>query len=78
MLNVTIVYPAGEATLWDFATNRIPWIVVRARPIEVPPEFLSTAIAEAGPARERFKAWVEQLWREKDEEIARILAESRA
>lgn len=78
MLDVTIVYPESEATLWDFATNRIPWIVVRARPIEVPPEFLSTAIAEAGPARERFKAWVEQLWRDKDEEIARILVESRA
>lgn len=77
MLDVTIVYPESDVTLWDFATNRIPWIVVHAREIEVPPEFFSAEITEAGPARERFKQWVEQIWREKDEEIGTILVKSR-
>ena len=77
MLDVTIVYPDFDATMWDFATNRIPWIVVRARTIQVPPEFCSAEVTEAGPARDRFKAWVDELWREKDEEIERILLESR-
>lgn len=78
MLDVTIVYPHRDVTMWDFITNRIPWVVVRARPIDVPPEFHSAAITEPGPARDRFKGWVETLWSAKDEEIARILVESRA
>lgn len=72
MLDVTLVYPEDDVSMWDFAANRLPWIVVHARRIEFPPEFVSAAITEPGPARERFKAWVEQLWREKDEEIERI------
>ncbi len=78
MLDVTLVYPHRDVTLWDFVTNRVDWILVRAREVAVPQEFHSTAIAEPGPARERFKDWVEKIWREKDEEIVRILLESRS
>lgn len=74
ILDVTIVYPRRDVTIWDFATNRVEWISVRCRRIPVPAEFLNAAITEAGPARERFKAWVEQLWREKDDAISSQLA----
>jgi 1-acyl-sn-glycerol-3-phosphate acyltransferase len=77
ILDVTLVYPKLEVTMVDFVSNRIPWIAVRARRIDVPREFLSAEITEAGPVRERFKEWVGELWRAKDEEIARILLESR-
>jgi 1-acyl-sn-glycerol-3-phosphate acyltransferase len=77
ILNVTLVYPHRDVTMWDFVTNRIPWIIIRARRIDVPPELLSAAITEPGPARERFKEWVDKLWSAKDEEITGILAESR-
>ena len=73
MLDVTLVYPHRDVTMWEFITNRIPWIVVRAKRIEVPPEFRTAAIVEPGPARERFKEWVESLWRAKDEEIQRVV-----
>jgi 1-acyl-sn-glycerol-3-phosphate acyltransferase len=73
MLDVTLVYPHRDVTLWDFVTNRIPWIVVRAKPIDVPPEFHSAAIVESGPARDRFGKWVDSLWRAKDEEIQRVV-----
>jgi len=76
-LDVTLVYPHRDTTMLDFVTNRVPWIIVRARRITVPPEFLSAAITEAGPARERFKEWVDELWRAKDEEIDRIVQETR-
>lgn len=77
VLDVTLVYPHRDVTMLDFVRNRVPWIVVHARQIDVPREFLSAEITEAGPARERFKVWVEELWRTKDEEITRILLESR-
>lgn len=73
ILDVTIVYPSRDVTIWDFVTNRVPWISVRCRHIDVPLQFVEGGITEPGPARDRFKEWVEQLWREKDAEISRQL-----
>jgi 1-acyl-sn-glycerol-3-phosphate acyltransferase len=77
MYDLTLVYPTREVTMWQFATNRVPWIEVRARRIEIPPEFHGAAITEPGPERERFKAWVEEIWREKDQVIEEVLASYR-
>ena len=77
VLDVTLVYPHRDVTMLDFVSNKIPWIVVSARRVDVPPEFLSAAITEPGQVREQFKVWVDELWRAKDEEISRILLESK-
>jgi 1-acyl-sn-glycerol-3-phosphate acyltransferase len=66
LFDVTIAYPGGDSTFWQFVTNRLPRISVRARPVLVPPEFFEAAITEPGPERDRFKAWIEEIWREKD------------
>ncbi len=72
VVDVTIVYPRQDVTLWEFLTNRIDQITVRARVLDVPPEFISAAITEPGPARERFREWIEQLWRDKDALIGQV------
>jgi 1-acyl-sn-glycerol-3-phosphate acyltransferase len=76
MLDVTIVYPEQDVTMWDYITNRIPRIVVRVRELDVPPEFYSAAVTEPGDVRARFKTWIEEVWREKDEQIDRVLVQS--
>lgn len=73
VLDVTLVYPAPDVTMWDYVTNRVPWIKVRVRRLDVPTEFYSAEITEPGPARERFKVWIEEVWRQKDELIARLV-----
>jgi 1-acyl-sn-glycerol-3-phosphate acyltransferase len=73
LYDVTLVYPTRDVTMWDFLSNKVPWIRIIGRRIDVPDEFRSDAIAERGPAREHFKQWMEEIWRHKDEEIARIL-----
>ncbi|HVE71542.1 MAG TPA: acetyltransferase [Thermoanaerobaculia bacterium] len=78
MIDMTIVFPDRDVTIWDFVTNRVPWIALRARRIHIPDDLITPAITEPGPKREEFKAWVEKIWQEKDEEIARILLESGA
>lgn len=78
VLDVTIVYPRRDLTFMDFLRNRVEWIHVSVRRVEVPRDIISDAITERGPERERFKAWVDDLWREKDREIGRILAAGRA
>lgn len=73
VLDVTVAYPGHEITLWEFVTNRVPNVMVHVRRLDVPPELCNAAITEPGPARDRFKQWIEQLWSEKDELIARLL-----
>lgn len=66
IVDVTIAYPRPDVTMWEFLTNRIDRIVLRARVLGVPPQFLADPITEPGPARDAFRDWVERLWREKD------------
>jgi 1-acyl-sn-glycerol-3-phosphate acyltransferase len=71
LYDVTIIYPARDVSMLDFIRNKVPWIRMIIRRVDVPDEFRSDAITEPGPAREHFKAWVEGIWREKDQQIAR-------
>lgn len=77
LYDITMIYPifntGRDVSMWDFVSNRVPWVRVIARRIDVPEEFRCDAITEPGPARERFKQWVEQIWREKDERIGQVL-----
>jgi hypothetical protein len=72
---VTIRYPRPDVTLWDFLSNRVERVVMRARFLEIPPQFLTAPITEPGPARDAFRAWIESMWQDKDELLER-LAES--
>lgn len=78
MVDVTLVYGSDDVTMWDFVTNRVRRVIVRARQLEIPPEVLTLTITEPGPGRDRFKSWIEQRWAEKDALIERVLVESRA
>lgn len=77
MYDLTLVYPDRDVTMWRFVSNKVPWVAVRARRIEIPPEFHGAAITEPGLERDRFKAWVEQIWREKDRIVEEVLASYR-
>ena len=70
IFDVTLAYPGCDVTLWEFVCGRVPSIIVRVRRIEVPRQFLSAEVVEPGPARDTFKAWIEGVWREKDELLA--------
>lgn len=69
LLNITIVYPDGIPTFWDFLCGRVKRILLRSQTIEIPKEFLKGDYAENQEFREAFHQWVHQLWREKDRQI---------
>jgi len=62
VVDVTLAYPAGETSMWDFVSGRLRRVTVSVRRLEVPPEFLS----ESGGDREKLKEWIDEVWREKD------------
>ena len=69
VIDVTIAYPGHLITFWDFVRGRVERVVVRARPLDIPPEFLTSDITEPGTARDHFKVWIETIWREKDQQL---------
>jgi len=73
VFDVTLAYPGGDVTMWQFVCGRVAKITVRVRRLEIPSEFLSAAAVEPGPARDRFKGWIESVWREKDDLLSTLV-----
>jgi 1-acyl-sn-glycerol-3-phosphate acyltransferase len=76
-IDVTIAYPGHLVTFWEFVCGRVPRATVRARCLDIPGEFLTSDITQPGPARDHFKAWIETLWREKDDFLVSLTAPER-
>jgi 1-acyl-sn-glycerol-3-phosphate acyltransferase len=73
LLDVTIVYPGGVPTFWDFLCGRCPRVVVRMRQRAIAPEFRSSDYTADTAFRRVFHRWLDAIWREKDAEIAALL-----
>ncbi len=74
ILDVTIVYPDGAPTFWEFLCGRLRRVVVRVQSLDVPHELMQGDYATDPAVREAFGRWVQQLWRDKDAQIDRLLA----
>ena len=72
ILDVTIYYPAGVPTFWGFLCSKVPRVVVRVRAIPVPPELLGGDYGQDPAFRAAFSAWVAELWRAKDTQLAAL------
>jgi len=75
LLDVTIVYPDGAPSFWRFLCGDVKRIVVRARRLEIPPEFRTGDYAGDATYRRTFQNWLQRLWEEKDDQIGALLAE---
>ena len=73
LVDVTIVYPAGRPTFWDFLCGRTPAITVRVRQLPIPAEFCAGDYAGDPAFRSQFQRWLDQLWQEKDLQITELL-----
>jgi 1-acyl-sn-glycerol-3-phosphate acyltransferase len=73
LLDVTIVYPEGVPSFWDFISGKVKQVVVRVRELEIPKDLLGGDY-EGDPAfRARMQAWVQDMWAEKDLKIQEII-----
>ncbi len=77
ILDVTIVYPEGIPGFWDFLCGRMQRVTVRVRSIPIPPALLQGDYGSDPAFREAFSTWVQQLWQDKDAQIAALLAKDR-
>lgn len=69
LLDVTIVYPEGIPTFWDFLSGNVHKIVMRVEEKPIPHEFTQGDYNGDPDFRAAFQAWVQQQWEEKDQLI---------
>ncbi len=66
VVDVTIVYPGGTPTLVDMLANRVAEIRVQVRQLPIPAALLHGDYENDEAFRERFQAWINGLWADKD------------
>ena len=77
MVNVTIIYPDGIPSFWDFLSGKVKRIVMQVEKLEIPASFLKGDYQNDPFFREQFQTWVRELWEEKDTVIAGVVEEKR-
>lgn len=78
LLDVTIYYPEGIPTYWDYACGRVKRIRVDVRQLPIPTALIGN-YSEDNEFRARFQRWVNQLWLEKDTQLQTLaVAENQA
>ncbi|MGO8715991.1 MAG: acyltransferase [Smithella sp.] len=78
LLDITIVYPDGIPTFWEFLCGKVKRITVRMRTIEIPKQFLHGDYEGDPVFRDAMHKWVQQLWRDKDKQIQTLMKEAKS
>jgi 1-acyl-sn-glycerol-3-phosphate acyltransferase len=73
VLDLTIVYPGGVPSFWDFLCGRMRRVRAVSRVLRVPAELRGGDYKADGEYRRNFQAWVEAFWEEKDRKIVQLL-----
>jgi len=73
LLDVTIVYPHGAPTFWQFLCGRTRRVVMHIQTRPIPPEFNTGDYAGDAAFRGAFHRWLAEQWAEKDQRITALL-----
>ncbi len=65
IINVTIIYPQGPKTFWDFLCSKECDVVFRVDAIPITPDLIGDYSNDPG-FRDRFQEWLNKIWSEKD------------
>lgn len=71
LLDVTIFYPHGRPSYWDYACGKVPLVQVHIRQLPIPAALIGD-YSDDEQFRASFQAWVNQLWLAKDAQLAQM------
>ncbi len=72
ILNITIVYPEGDRSFWNYLCGRVREIDVNIEKMELTPDLIGDY--ENDPVyRQRFCNWINKLWAQKDKLITSMI-----
>jgi len=72
ILDVTIHYPDGIPTFWDFLQGKMQRCTVIINEKPIPEELLDGDYENDDTYRLHFQQWVQQLWEEKDQQLSAL------
>ncbi|MES1926343.1 acetyltransferase [Salinisphaera sp. T31B1] len=73
VLDMTVAYVnTPEPTFWDLLCGRIERVMIRVRRLDIPGDLLEGDYMGDPEYRARFKRWLEDVWAEKDIEVAAL------
>lgn len=75
MLDVTVLYPNSPKNIWDMFCGKVSTVVVDVRKVDIPKQFLGKDYTSDAEFKAEFQAWVNELWIEKDQHIAKLKAQ---
>lgn len=75
LLDVTIYYPDGIPSYWDYACGRVKRIQIQSRIRSIPKELLGDYVGDE-QFRLKFQEWLNELWREKEAQLLTMAQES--
>jgi 1-acyl-sn-glycerol-3-phosphate acyltransferase len=73
LLNITIVYPDGIPTFWEFLCGKVKRVVVRFQSVEVPQQLLHGDYLNNQDFRNQVNGWINQFWQDKDLQIKSLM-----
>lgn len=74
VLDITIIYPDGDKSLWSFLRRDINKIKVFIKRTEISHSLSQSDFVNDKQAETDFRQWLNQIWAEKDSLIAKNLA----
>ncbi len=75
LLDVTIYYPQGRPTYWEYASGKVKRVEIHVRQLPISSSLLGD-YANDSEFRGYFQGWVNQLWREKEAQLLRMAQEN--
>jgi 1-acyl-sn-glycerol-3-phosphate acyltransferase len=70
VLDITIHYPNGIPSFWDYISGKVRDITVQINVLPITPDLLGDY--NDLQYRERFQQWINQLWQQKDQQLATL------
>ena len=67
LVDVTIIYPDGVPTFWDFLQGKCPRVIMEVQPLEIP---AAVREAEAAERRAVLAQWIRDIWVDKDRRVS--------
>lgn len=74
IIDVTILYPKPDLTLWDFLCHRISSVKINIRYLTVPEIFTQPEAIEDRCTQDAFRAWLNEQWSTKDRLMSQLKA----
>ncbi|MDY6906482.1 MAG: acyltransferase [Thermodesulfobacteriota bacterium] len=71
LVNVTIIYPPGPKSFWDFVCGRIDRVFVNVELMPITDDLIGDYFEDEA-FRSRFQSWVNDLWQKNDLRIAHM------